>query len=112
MESIKTLVGKWLKSLVSPSLTAIDQPLTSEEQRAEKQTATPSLDSLDLSPRVLNSLWKAGIYNINTVASMPDERLLNIRGFGTKALTELKERLASYTPSDDNTRSTGNGVGQ
>ena len=110
MKPIKTLVQKFLKSLVSPSHTAIDQPLPSEEPRAEEQTATPSLDSLDLSPRVFNCLWRAGIHNIETVASMPDEHLLSIRGFGTKALTELKERLASYNPADDNAQLTGNGV--
>ena len=112
MESIKTLVRKFLKSIVSSSHTAIDQPLRSEEPRAEEQTATPSLNSLGLSLRVYNCLWKAGIHNLETVASMPDERLLNIRGFGTKALDDLKERLASCNPSDDNARQTGNGVEQ
>lgn len=112
MESIKTLVRKFLKSIFPRSQAAIDQSPRPGEPRTEEQTTTPSLNSLGLSARVYNCLWKAGIHNLETVASMPDERLLNIRGFGTKALAELKERLASCNPSDDNARQTGNGVDQ
>ena len=84
MEPIKTLVGKFQKSLVSHSRTAIDQPLLPEEPRSNEHTTTPSLDDLGLSPRVYNCLCKSGIHNIETVASIPDARLLNIRGLDTK----------------------------
>ena len=110
MEPIKTLVRKFQKSLVSHSHTAIDQPLLPEEPRSDEHTTTPSLDDLGLSPRVYNCLWKSGIHNIETVASIPDARLLNIRGLDTKSPAELKERLASHYPSDDNSQQTGNGV--
>lgn len=110
MESIKTLMPrllKFLKSLISPSHKAIGQPPQSAELRAEEQKAPPSLDVLNLSPRVFNCLWNANVRSIETVASMSDESLLNIRGLGVKALTELKERLASYKLSDDNSQRTG-----
>ena len=112
MESIKTLARKFIKLIFPPSHRAIDQLLRSEEPQAEEQTTTPSLDGLGLSPRVYNCLLKACIHNHETVASMPDEHLLNIHGFGTQALAELKERLASCNPSDDDARQTGNGEGK
>ena len=84
MEPTKTLVRKFQKSLVSHSHTAIDQPLLPEEPRSNEHTTTPSLDDLGLSPRVYYCLWKSGIHNIKTVASIPDARLLNIRGLDTK----------------------------
>lgn len=105
MESIKSLVWRpleFLKSLISPSHTPLDKQLAPEPQRAESQTPTPSIDGLNLSPRVYNCLRKADIHNIETVVSMTDENLLNIHGFGVKALDELKERLASHNQSDDN----------
>ena len=103
MESVKTLVQRFLRSLVSSSQTTINRPIPSEEPRTEQATNPPSLDGLNLSPRVFNCLWNADIRYIEAAASMTDERLLNIRGFGVKALAELKERLASYNPSDGST---------
>lgn len=104
MESIKTLALRLLKFLKlhnTPSHTAIDQSLPSEEPRATEPTAPLPLDGLNLSPRVFNCLWNSGIRTIEAVDSMPDESLLGIRGFGAKALTELNERLASYNISND-----------
>lgn len=106
MKSITTLFLKplhFLISLISPSHSNLDKPLPLEEIVSENQTTPASLDDLDLSPRVLNSLWKADIRNTETLVSMSDESLLNIRGFGVKALAELKERLASYNLSNHNT---------
>lgn len=109
MKSIKTLVWrplKFLKSLISISDSGTDQPLLGEAYRTEEHETSALLDSLNLSPRVLNCLWKADIRKIETVSSMSDEDLLNIRGFGAKALTELKDRLANHYLLDANIRDT------
>ena len=106
MRSITTLIWKplnFLRSLIPTPHTDPVQPLQHEELKAKEQ-ATP-IDCLNLSPRVLHCLWKADIRNIETVVSMSDETLLNIRGFGVKALTELKGRLASHYLSDSDTGS-------
>ena len=97
MESIKASVrraSEFLQSLVFPSHTRLDEPLA-----AEDPVAKSSLEGLSLSPRVFNCLWRADIRNIETVISMSDKDLLNIRGFGIKSLTELKERLATCKES-------------
>ena len=103
MESVKTAAqraSEFIKSLIFPSHTPLDEPLA-DEVLASKDPVTPSsIDGLSLSPRVFNCLWRANIRNIETVAAMSYENLLNIRGFGEKALTELKARLATHKQSD------------
>ena len=103
MESIKSLArraSEFVKSFIFSSNTPPDEPLSEEAPRAGDPVAPPSLEGLSLSPRLLNCLWKAGIRDIETVVSMSDEDLLNVRGFGVKALTELKERLTTYRGTD------------
>ena len=53
----------------------------------------PSLDSIGLSNRVLNSLSRAGITKIQEATRMSDEKLLAINNFGQAALIELREKL-------------------
>ena len=99
MESIKTLVWKpleFLRSLISPVHQALDEPTASEALNAEEPAIPASLGDLNLSPRVFNCLWKADIRTLETVTSMSDENLLDIPGFGIKALTELKGCLSIY----------------
>ena len=106
MESIKTLVRRpfeIIKSLFFPSNSTVHERLSPKKPGTDKQPTPPSLDELNLSPRVFNALRKAEIHKIETIASMSDESLLNIPGFGVKALTQLKERLAMHNISDDNT---------
>ena len=103
MGSVKAAVqraSEFVKSLIFPSHTPPDEPLPDEVLGAEDPVTPSSIDGLSLSPRVFNCLWRANIRNIETVASMSDDNLLNIRGFGEKALTELKERLATHKQSD------------
>ena len=81
MRSIKTLAWRplqFLKSLISPSNITLAEPIAPEEPKAEEPATQASLDELNLSPRVFNCLWKSNIRNIETVASMSDENLLDI----------------------------------
>ena len=103
MGSIKDSVrraSEYLKSLIFPSHTPFDEPSADEAPGTGNPLTPSSLEGLSLSPRVFNCLFRADIRNIETVDSMSDENLLDIRGFGVKALTELKERLATYRGSD------------
>ena len=99
MDSIKTSVQRGLQSLklrIFPSHTQPDEPLANETPVPIEPVSVSSIDELRLSPRLFNCLSRAGIHNIETVVSMSEEDLLNIRGLGVKALAELKERLAMY----------------
>ena len=99
MDSIKTSVQRglqFLKLRIFPSHTQPDEPLANETPVPIEPVSVSSIDELRLSPRLFNCLSRADIHNIETVVSMSEEDLLNIRGLGVKALAELKERLAMY----------------
>ena len=104
MGSIKTLIQralKFLKARILPSSTQPDEPLANKtpvpiEPVPIEPVSVSSIDELGLSPRLFNCLSRAGIHNIETLVSMSEEDLLNIRGLGVKALAELKERLSMY----------------
>ena len=99
MGSIKTLIQralKFLKARILPSSTQPDEPLANKTPVPIEPVSVSSIDELRLSPRLFNCLSRAGINNIETVVSMSEEDLLNIRGLGVKALAELKERLSMY----------------
>jgi len=99
MDSIKTPVQralKFLKARILPSRTQPDEPLANKTPVPIESVSVSSIDELRLSPRLFNCLSRAGIHNIETVVSMSEEDLLNIRGLGVTALAELKERLAMY----------------
>ena len=51
------------------------------------------VERLELSSRTLNCLKRAGIDKVGQVLSMRSSELLQIRNFGEKSLTELRERL-------------------
>ena len=100
MGSIKTRVEralKFLKARILSSRTQPDEPLANKTPVPIEPVSVSSIDELRLSPRLFNCLSRAGIHNIETVVSMSEEDLLNIRGLGVKALAELKERLAMPT---------------
>ena len=104
MGSIKTLIQralKFLKARILPSSTQPDEPLANKtpvpiEPVPIEPVSVSSIDELGLSPRLFNCLSRAGLHNIETLVSMSEEDLLNIRGLGVKALAELKERLSMY----------------
>lgn len=99
MGSIKTLIQralKFLKARILPSSTQPDEPLANKTPVPIESVSVSSIDELGLSPRLFNCLSRAGLHNIETLVSMSEEDLLNIRGLGVKALAELKERLSMY----------------
>lgn len=84
---------------VEPEFMA-DFTRTREEHVVE--TATPSvkesytpIEILNLSPRTLNALINAGVGSIEQLTKCTEATLTNFRGFGTKALTEVKATLST-----------------
>ena len=86
----------FLQSRILSSHTHLDEPLANETPVTSESESASSLEELRLTPRVFNCLSRADIHNIETVVSMSEEDLLNIRGLGKQALSELKERLAAH----------------
>ncbi|MBW7917102.1 MAG: DNA-directed RNA polymerase subunit alpha [Trueperaceae bacterium] len=64
-----------------------------EEEVVEEVTL--SLESLDLSSRVLHSLQEEGIDSVNALLALSERDLKKVGGVGEKSLDEIKERLAA-----------------
>jgi len=54
-----------------------------------------SLESLELSSRVLHSLQEEGIDSVNALLALSERDLKKVAGVGDKSLEEIKERLAA-----------------
>ena len=59
-----------------------------------KESYTP-IEILNLSPRTLNALINAGVGSIEQLTKCTESILSNFRGFGAKALDEVKSTLAT-----------------
>ena len=58
-----------------------------------KESYTP-IEILNFSPRTLNALINAGVGSIEQLTKCTESALSNFRGFGAKALEEVKQTLA------------------
>jgi DNA-directed RNA polymerase subunit alpha len=76
--------------IVSPQEIAAKQQV--EEEQAVKTEYTP-IEILNFSPRTLNALINGGIGSIEQLTQCTESKLANLRGFGKKAMDEVKEAL-------------------
>ena len=84
---------KFVRSTVS---TVLDGDVCEEQDKLTFSEG--SIDDLYLSGRVANCLNNIGIRNLGQLAFMSGEDLLKYRGFGPKALEEVKEKIADLIP--------------
>ncbi len=70
-------------------------PSKTEEAEPLAEAVTLSLESLDLSSRVLHSLQEEGIDSVNALLALSERDLKKVGGVGEKSLEEIKERLAA-----------------
>lgn len=64
-----------------------------EEAKKPAQEAYTPIEILGLSPRTLNALINGEIGSIEMLVKCSESKLTNLRGFGKKALTEVKAAL-------------------
>ncbi len=76
-----------------PVLTIPTKPV--EEPEAPTEQVVMSLESLELSSRVLHSLQEEGIDSVNALLALSERDLKKVGGVGEKSLEEIKERLAA-----------------
>ncbi len=74
--------------------TRTSQATPEADRQPVKESYTP-IEILNLSPRTLNSLINAGVGSIEQLVKCSPATLSNFRGFGTKALEEVKQTLAT-----------------
>jgi DNA-directed RNA polymerase subunit alpha len=82
--------------------TRVTQSAPEADKSGSKESYTP-IEILNLSPRTLNSLINAGVGSIEQLIKCNPATLSNFRGFGTKALDEVRDTLATrgHTLSDE-----------
>ncbi len=73
----------------------ISQKQEMEEKNKPVQEAYTPIEILGFSPRTLNALINGGIGSIEQLSKCTESKLTNLRGFGRKALTEVKDALKS-----------------
>lgn len=76
-----------------PVMTIPTKPV--EEVVAPPEQVIMSLESLELSSRVLHSLQEEGIDSVNALLALSERDLKKVGGVGEKSLEEIKERLAA-----------------
>lgn len=64
-----------------------------DEKKKPAQEAYTPIEILGFSPRTLNALINGGIGSIEQLSKCTESKLVNLRGFGKKALTEVSTAL-------------------
>ncbi len=91
------LTGGAGKKRAKPSPTVAEEKAKPVEkvQPVEKVSAAPrvSIEQLDLPSRVMSALQGAGLSSVQDLVQASDEELLAVRGFGPKALEQVRAAL-------------------
>ncbi|PIQ77949.1 DNA-directed RNA polymerase subunit alpha [Candidatus Peregrinibacteria bacterium CG11_big_fil_rev_8_21_14_0_20_41_10] len=74
-------------------LATIAQKQKEEDAKKPTQEAYTPIEILGLSPRTLNALINGEIGSIEQLTKCTESKLTNLRGFGKKALTEVRSAL-------------------
>jgi DNA-directed RNA polymerase subunit alpha len=72
----------------------VEKEQAEEKNKPVQESYTP-IEILGFSPRTLNALINGGIGSIEQLSKCTESKLTNLRGFGKKALTEVKNALKS-----------------
>ena len=88
----KTVEPEFMADFSRVSPTAVEE--IGNSSMPVKESYTP-IEILNLSPRTLNALINAGVGSIEQLTKCTESMLSNFRGFGAKALDEVKATLAT-----------------
>ncbi|MBI2453391.1 DNA-directed RNA polymerase subunit alpha [Candidatus Peregrinibacteria bacterium] len=87
------------EALIEPEFMTNIEKIAAKKQQEERETprqeAYTPIEILGLSPRTLNALINGSIGSIEELVQCTEMKLNNLRGFGKKALTEVKIALKS-----------------
>lgn len=79
---------------VSDSSTSSDSEFGDDLVNDESAALSTSIEDLNLSARTTNALINNDIHTIRDLFALNDAELRDLKGFGSKALDEVKEKLA------------------
>lgn len=88
------LAGKTRVASEAPEHTISDDGYDSSMNNDEMSALNTSIEDLNLSARTTNALINNDIHTIRDLFALNDAELKDLKGFGSKALDEVKEKLA------------------
>jgi DNA-directed RNA polymerase subunit alpha len=93
-EAAAILVSQY-QALAGQTTIDAGEPLTANDQQDEEsgELMTP-IEDLNLSARTTNALLNNDLRTIKDLVTLSDSELKELKGFGTKALDEVKDKLA------------------
>ncbi len=88
------LAGKTRIAVQEPVNSGLHNELLMGDNLDESPTLNMSIEDLNLSARTTNALINNDIHVIKDLFALSDAELRDLKGFGSKALDEVKEKLA------------------
>ena len=84
------------KTTVEAAPLQLHDPAAAAAESAEddKDSLTTSIEDLNFSARTTNALINNDIHTLKDLFSLTDAELKDLKGFGSKALDEVREKLA------------------
>ena len=93
MNQYEALAGK-TRVEARPMLMEAQTEESAGKEDEEKDMLTTSIEDLNFSARTTNALINNDIHNLKDLFSLTDAELKDLKGFGSKALDEVREKLA------------------
>jgi len=87
------LAGK-TKVIAEPLVLHVPASEMNNEEDEEKNALSTSIEDLNFSARTTNALVNNDIHTLKDLFSLTDAELKDLKGFGSKALDEVREKLA------------------
>ncbi len=91
-EAAAILVNQYTALAGSTAVEAAPAPGTPNEE--ESNELSKSIEELDLSARTANALVNNDIRTVHDLVTLSEQELRELKGFGSKALDEVKDKLA------------------
>lgn len=88
------LAGQTRVEASAPLTTASFEESDQDIENAESAELMTSIEDLNLSARTTNALVNNDIHTLKDLFSLSDSELKELKGFGSKALDEVKEKMA------------------
>lgn len=92
-EAAAILVNQY-QALAGSTKVEAAQPLTQPAVAEDSSELSTSVEDLDLSARTANALLNNGINTIGDLVTLGETELRELKGFGSKALDEVKDKMA------------------
>lgn len=94
MSQYEALAGKTRIEAAPMLVEASAAAAAASEADEEKDALTTSIEDLNFSARTTNALINNDIHSLKDLFSLTDAELKDLKGFGSKALDEVREKLA------------------